>query len=161
MKNINIHNNKIVISPTQSALRSFARNSQIRQLTDIVLEFYEVADNFSNTKPISLEGLSEESIQKFILLFSFDFRADLEFENQLIQNVYKSVRSRIEKSPQIPPFKTHWERSSLEEERFIFYGGGMDSSALTCLYPKAKKNNIRYKIILVLFNEEGRHLCKN
>lgn len=136
--NVNVH--RIEVSFSKSIYYSNSRGKNIEIKNPLYFEFFEI-DNEKNLCPLDLEtSVSHRAISEFIFLLTLDF-AQLEdypsFQESLNAVVTNTV-IRIQEKKETTPFKLEWDNSPIED-LFIFFGGGVDSSAVSYIFPNSRK----------------------
>ena len=135
-----VSDNTVTVDYTGQPLFSRARNASSRAVQAIKFEFFEI-DNRGTPAPIHVEGCtSTRELEKMHLLLSIDFKAYAphEFKSSQVNHVAREMQLRFDKDTSLQKFKTEWPDSPLGD-LFVFFGGGVDSRAVSGLYPKARR----------------------
>jgi len=138
--NATVSDNVVTVDFTNQALFSRARNASIRAVQVIKFEFFEI-DNRKTPIPINIEGCtSTRDLEKLLYLLSVDFKTYVpdEFKNSSVNRIAQDTQLRLDKKTFQQDFKTEWPDSSVGD-LFVFFGGGVDSRAVSGLYPEARR----------------------
>ena len=136
---ISVKLNQITISLNNKTFKSRSRGSYIKAMEAIHFRFFEVQEG-SPLAPLDIERINPEAIEKFKFLLLVDFEESrlLPFSQDSLRELSSDTHRRLCKERDEQGFKTKWSDRP-ESEKFLFFGGGVDSSAVSGMYPQARR----------------------
>jgi hypothetical protein len=136
--NVTVQGNKCVVNLISKSGFSRARNKHVSAASEISFEFFEIGDE--SEIPMDIEVyVSPRDLEAFLFLLTVDFKdyAPGQFKSNLVNGLAEKTYRRLNKEPLQEGFKDLWPDTE-HDEKFIFFGGGVDSRAVAGLYPEAR-----------------------